>query len=136
MKLWGIFFLILGIGVGCKKNRMNLLSDRDIEVQVLKIEEASQIYRVRILLSEGSIKEKNVRQEDMWYKTDSCFYLNYKGRARSPVSIEPISNGLKNIYEYLVAFDEMTEIDGERMEFIYRDKFINKRTYKISLEND
>jgi hypothetical protein len=68
----------------------------------------------------------------LWYRMDSCFYLQYGGKKVFATIIQPIANGVVGSYEYFLSFD-ISQADESKWHLIYRDKYLNRKTYTLNL---
>ncbi|WP_147322018.1 hypothetical protein [Mucilaginibacter conchicola] len=69
--------------------------------------------------------------DHFWYRMDSCFYLNEKGRPRYPLLVQPVANGAKDNFEYILQFGR--EMQTDSAELVYSDRAAGTATYKFKL---
>ena len=143
-KLAGIIalFLTLLAASSCKsrKAEFNEVKDDSLTVQVLKIrnadEEGTIDLRVRIFPAHGLAEKSGKSTEEMWYATDSCFVLSTGGKELIPVMQQPVANGMKNSFEYLLLFEGAEVLDSRDMKLVYRDRHFTGKTYTMSLKSN
>lgn len=71
-------------------------------------------------------------KENLLYRMDSCFYLQ-KGAVKVYSQLtQTVANGLSVSFDYLVTFD-IDHFDEQKWNFIYLDKYLNKKKYTIKL---
>ncbi len=138
-----ICIALLMLLASCKSGQSDFQEIREsgLTVQVMGIRENEDTalgdYRVRIFPEKGiedTIGKET--QNNMLYKMDSCFYLLDKSRPTYPVGLEPIANGMKNSYEYLLLFDKETGIASDSLKLVYKDQYLNKKAYVFNLKKD
>lgn len=76
-------------------------------------------------------KEKGL-SATMWYRMDSCFYLQDGNKKLYASIIQPIANGVTGSYEYFLSFD-IGQDDDRKWQLIYQDKYLNQQKYSLSL---
>lgn len=126
-------------GGGCRrKGDFIEMKDKDLSIQVMKMNrgEDSDMHEYRIRIVPYSIPSSHTLQGDMWYKADSTIYLFDGTNKVYPVIMEPIANGIKNSYEYLLTFSKTTSADEVKLNLVYADRYINNRTYILDLNKD
>jgi len=115
------------------------VGDKDLTVQLANISKSVAggdiSYAARITPEKGLFTAAGKSaKENLMYRMDSCFYLQ-SGRTKIyPQLTQPVSNGLKNTFEYLVTFD-MPSFDGDKWFFVYEDKYLNRKKYMLNLKN-
>jgi len=142
MKIYSIFIVFsLGITVisACRQNKdvIKQIKVQGLTLMVMKTpggpEDADEMtYSARLIPDKGLIENKNAVVTAMQYKMDSCFYLQ-QGKERIYASLtQPIANGVKDSFEYLLSF-ERQGIKNNKWDFVYLDKYLNHKIYKIAI---
>jgi len=141
MKDFKIFLvmLIIPAAFSCKKApAISAVQDSDLSLRIMKIKnspddkEASN-YAVRLSPDKRLLAAKdNKLATDLWYRMDSCFYLQTGNQKIYATIIQPIANGITGTFEYYVSF-ETTEVSAGKPELVYADRYINHKKYKLSL---
>lgn len=125
------YLIVLAILFTCcrEKNISAEMMDKEILIQGMWQKQSEQV-KIRIFPKMISrIDDDKKINEQMMFGIDSCFTKVIAGKRVYPIGVIPISNGVKNCYEYLLTFPKQEE-DGE-FEVLYQDKFINKKVYKL-----
>jgi hypothetical protein len=120
--------------ISCSKSVTEVeIKDKDLLIQATCKEGSSsdQEYKVRIFpeLKYGESVDKKIN-EQMAYQIDSCFYKLRGIEKEFPEAVIPVSNGIKNCFEYLIVFSGKKD-DQEPNELLYESKYINATTYKL-----
>lgn len=109
MKNSRVFIWIIVIIVSCSSGKgFWELSDGDMRLQLMDMDsgvegEETQSFRFRIYPGKTITDRMDAEARSaMWYKMDSCVYLLKGTNKIYPVAIEPVANGVKNTFEYLV----------------------------------
>ncbi|MDB5123555.1 MAG: hypothetical protein JWP94_1684 [Mucilaginibacter sp.] len=68
----------------------------------------------------------------LWYRMDSCFYLQQGGKKVFASIIQPIANGVAGSYEYFLSFD-ISQAEESKWHLIYQDKYLNQKKYSLNL---
>ncbi len=123
---------------GCKQeSKINTIQDDGIAIEVRRLDDhkllsgldGECIYDVRISTQDPALFEQ-VSRQNMWFKMDSCFWVVENGTNVYPEIIEPVSNGQRNSFEYIIHFKgDFYNNTG----LFFKDTFINKKTYKVAL---
>jgi len=66
----------------------------------------------------------------LWYRMDSCFYLQRGTKKIYAGIIQPIANGVAGSYEYFLSFD-ISAADQSRWDLIYQDKYLTRKKYSL-----
>jgi hypothetical protein len=91
-------------------------------------------YSVRLFPGKAWLEENGTKQmERLSYGMDSCFSLHTAAAAYGPDIVQPINNGVKGCYEYLVSFNVVKTMKYRPMELVYTDRFIDKKLYRLAL---
>ena len=125
-----VFFL------SCAKNVAVVeIKDKDLLIRATYQQGSSaapdQEYKVRVFpeLKYGEKVDQKVN-EQMAYQIDSCFYRIRGKEKEFPDAVIPVSNGIKNCFEYLVVFSGTTSAQAPN-ELLYAPKYMNATTYKL-----
>jgi hypothetical protein len=70
----------------------------------------------------------------LWYRTDSCFYLQRGSKKIFASIIQPIANGVSGSYEYFLSFN-ISPADESKWHLIYQDKYLNQQKYSLNLND-
>jgi len=132
------YLILLATLFGCKaKNKITEVKDNDLTVMAIRNgkagKESETTYKVRVFPSKLVLENGgNKLAEKMLYRPDSSIYLLNEDKKNYPLYIEPVSNGIKGSYEFLVAFNTAT--NGKADTLIYQDKFINQKKYVLAIK--
>ncbi|WP_316824680.1 hypothetical protein [Pedobacter miscanthi] len=132
------YVMLLAILFGCRaKNQIAELKDSDLTVMAIRNRNATDgegnTYKVRIFPSKLVLENGgNKLAEEMLYRPDSSIYLIHGSKKDYPLYIEPVSNGVKGSYEFLVAFNAAANRKTDTL--IYQDKFINQKKYVLAIK--
>jgi len=121
------------------KSDFKEIRDSNIIIQLMSLKDSipdtSVIkYGVRIFPDKqiaSTLSEKS--KEDLWYRMDSSFYLQSGSDKQYASVIEPIANGQKNNYEYLLIFDKIPKMDTKKLLLAFNDKFISRKIHYFQL---
>ncbi len=133
--------LLILTGISCNKadTRFSEIKDKHLTLQVMKVQEGEDRsmleYRVRLLVNPNIDVNKQLGQK-MWYHTDSCFYFAEGERRIFPMVQEPVANGIKNSFEYLLLFNSHDLPEDRKLELTYRDLYISDKTYSFDLNKN
>lgn len=131
-KIWlvaiSIFFL------SCAERKKDELNNKELSIQIMEGEQQRETveYKVRVF---HHLTEPRVLQElskKMQYHADSSFYREENGKREYAESVVPIPNGIKNCYEYIVAFTRHNKPDPGILNF--SDQYITGKTYQLKLK--
>ncbi|MFD0794729.1 hypothetical protein ACFQZX_13970 [Mucilaginibacter litoreus] len=136
-----IVLIAFSLASGCRRaGALKEKSDRNMRVQVARMtpvtpKDDMAVYRVRLIPSEIlRTIHKELGSEHYWYRMDSCFYLDHAGHKQYPVVLQPVANGSKDNYEYLLQFvREMPSDSSDSVRFVFADKAINDIKYEFNL---
>jgi len=142
MKVNDIFYSLICLTVlaSCKHAKQPMeAKDGDLTVQIMAMDDSSNdehsvSYRARLIpdkrLMEGKTRdEKNA----LYYKMDSCFYFINGGVKTYASLVQPIANGVSGSYEYLLQFEKTPPLNTDTLNFVYQDRYINKKNYGIKM---
>jgi hypothetical protein len=131
------YVMIVALLFSCKaKDQVAQLKDDDLTVMAIRNSQATEgenTFKVRIFPSKIALENgSNKLTEEMFYRSDSCMYLLHGDKKDYPLYIEPVSNGVKGSYEFLVAFNKTPNQKSDTL--IYHDKFINQKKYVLAIK--
>jgi hypothetical protein len=64
---------------------------------------------------------------------DSCFFIKVGNLKCYPLFTQPVPNGIKNCFEFLISFNADNGIKNKPLQLMYADKYINGQTYSFEL---
>lgn len=115
------------------------LQSASIKMEVMKMDTKNDTtilnYRVRIYPDKKWL-ENNPRNlvSEMNYETDSCFFIKAGGAKCSPGFVQPVANGIKGCYEYLISFNVDNKLKMRSLNLVYTDKYIDRQTHTLNLD--
>jgi hypothetical protein len=126
--------------LSCKhKGKLNEIKDKDISFQVIQLKDKAEdgtglSYKARLLpdrkLIEALTKEN---KEALYYRMDSCFYIQNGNNKIYAAMVQPIANGISGSYEYLLDFELDRRQKEDTINLVYRDKYINHQEYQLKI---
>jgi hypothetical protein len=127
----------------CKQTKSSFkeLTDHGLTIQIMKLQDPSKdkmdiTYSVRLLPDKKLIAEKdNSVKTALWYRMDSCFYLQAGKKKIYADIVQPIANGVSGGFEYLLSFDAGA-VANDKWNLIYQDKYLNHRKYMLNTNNE
>lgn len=123
----------------CRSKRPSAQNgDKELTIQATKIEadkESGEEYRVRIFSSDkmDNAAEKKIN-EGMQMGADSLFSRISNGLKEYPKAVIPVGSSIKHSYEYILIFSGTHADDQDNEKLIYKDKYMNGKTYELSLK--
>jgi hypothetical protein len=132
-------FTSLVFSVGCKRSDKNFreIKNDDVTIQLTRLEGAKQSegsgYKFRIIPSPTYISKHKLLSDKFWYHMDSCFYTEKNG-FKTFAFIQPIANGQKANFEYLLQFDPAAVSGSDSLKLVYDDKFITQKNYTFNIQ--
>jgi hypothetical protein len=114
------------------------LKDQNLQLEAMKMDSPSDStvlnYKVRLYPSKLWLEAHgNGAATHFDYGVDSCFTVSTgMGRYR-PVFVQPVANGIKNCYEYLISFKADQTIKMKPLWLVYADKYIADDKYTLDL---
>lgn len=131
------YVMLVAVLFSCKaKDHVAQLKDDDLTVMAMRNSQTTEgetTFQVRVFPSKVVLENgSNKLTEEMLYRSDSCMYLLHGDKKDYPLYIEPVSNGVKGSYEFLVAFNKTPNIKTDTL--IYHDKFINQKKYVLAIK--
>jgi hypothetical protein len=140
LKQRALFALSFFCLYGCAhKTALRQTADKDLTFQLVDVSnkdaENDISYGARIIPS-NSFKEADNKaaKENLMYRMDSCFYLQSGLKKVYPQLTQPVANGLKRTFEYLVTFD-LPSFDEHKWFFVYEDRYLNRKKYTLDLKD-
>lgn len=144
MKANTLFYSLISLAMfaSCKhKNPFMEAKDADLTVQVMPLpatpDDSNTIsYKARVI-PDKQLMESKTREEKnaLYYKMDSCFYINSAQGKNYAVMVQPIANGVSGTYEYLLQFESAPKVI-DSINLVYQDKYINKKAYRLKIANN
>jgi len=93
-----------------------------------------QTFMVRVFPDKKIIEGgKEKITESFLYHSDSCFYLLKNNTKLYPEYVEPVVNGIKGSYEFLIGFSNQ-DLSLKEYTLIYQDQIINKKKYVLTIK--
>lgn len=142
MKNSRAFIWILVIIVSCSSGKgFWELSDGDMRLQLMDMDSGpegveTQSFRFRIYPGKAISDRMDAEARSaMWYKMDSSVYLLTGAGKIYPIAIEPVSNGVKNSFEYLILF-ENTVAKVKDLSLVYQDNYLTRKSYSFILNKE
>lgn len=89
-------------------------------------------YRVRIRPSTKNIGTTGAAY-NFYYGMDSCFSLRSGHKDLAPAFVQAVPDGIKGCFEYLVSFEVAAPSKLRPLALVYRDRFIDQKSYILSL---
>jgi hypothetical protein len=140
LKRKALFTLMMFVFYGCgHKSGLRQTGDKNITFQLVNISQKGAdndvSYGARIIPAKG-LQAANSRtaKENLMYRMDSCFYLQSGLTKVYPQLTQPVANGLKSTFEYLVTFD-MPSFDENKWFFVYDDRYLDRKKYMLNLKD-
>lgn len=130
--------MLIGLISCTAKSPSGQYFDNDIKVmaQLKKTTstDAVQTFMVRVFPDQKIIENRKEEiTESFLYHADSCFYLLKNNTKVYPEYVEPIANGIKGSYEFLVEFNDQ-DFSLKEYTLIYQDKIINNKKYVLAIK--
>ncbi|WP_293785340.1 hypothetical protein [uncultured Pedobacter sp.] len=130
--------MLLGIISCTAKSPSGQYFDKDIKVMAQLKKNTSnnrmQTFMVRVFPDQKIMEQgKEKIAESFLYHADSCFYLLKNNAKLYPEYVEPIVNGIKGSYEFLVGFNNQN-LSSKEYILIYQDQMINKKKYVLTIK--
>jgi hypothetical protein len=131
--------ILLGLILSCStKKPAGQSSDVDLNVMAQLKEtpstEHTRTFMIRVF-PDKKFAESGMEKitESFLYHSDSCFYLLKNNVKLYPEYVEPIVNGIKGSYEFLVGFSDQ-DLSTKEYTLIYQDQIINKKKYVLTIK--
>ena len=114
------------------------VTSSSMQIEVLKMDTQRDTsllnYKLRIYLDRSWVDKNQPNQtNEMNYQADSCFYILAGGVKCRPAFVQPVANGIKNCYEYLISFNADKQLKMKSLNLVYADKYIDGKTYTLDL---
>lgn len=98
---------------------------------------SSYALAVRVFTPKTAIQELSKELKDsLWYRMDSCFYLNSGGEKIYPEGLEAVAGANKNCFEYLLLFDRQAANIQRPVSLVYHDRYLDGKTHSFQINND
>lgn len=105
-----------------------------MKVKPPKMDTTALTYKIRIYPGKEWTETNSGRQKNgLFYGMDSCFTLRTAAASYSPDMVEPVNNGIKGCYEYLLSFGIAKAMKYRQLQLVYTDRFIDGKPYQIIL---
>lgn len=114
--------------------QVRVISDQRMTVQVARLTDRedgrSIYYRVRLIPGATFRKtHQTLGTDHFWYRMDSCFYLrDTRGEVYASL-VQPVANGAKDNYEYILEFLKGATRDSVTL--VYQDKEAKEINYQF-----
>ncbi|WP_439697093.1 hypothetical protein ACFGVS_01025 [Mucilaginibacter sp. AW1-7] len=144
-----LLFLIIVTFTACKTPTERWLAGMEdfrevrsatLSLQALRMKESARDtaelnYKVRIYPSRAWLgaNSRNGRAADFYYHMDSAFTVKYGNQTMQPQLVQPVANGLSTCFEYLVTIAVTPGLKMKTLSILYRDRFIDGKTYEMNL---
>lgn len=131
--------ILLGLIFSCtSKSPSGQSLDNDLRIMAQLKNNSSndrmQTFMVRVFPDKKNIEVgKEKITESFFYHADSCFYLLKNNVKLYPEYVEPVANGIKGSYEFLVAFSDQ-DLSLKEYTLVYQDLIINKKKYVLTIK--
>lgn len=131
--------ILIGLMFSCtSKSPSGQSLDNDIHImaQLKKTSSNAQMQTFMIrVFPDKKFTESGMEKitESFLYHADSCFYLLKNDVKLYPEYVEPIVNGIKGSYEFLVGFNNQ-DLSSKEYTLIYQDQIINKKKYVLTIK--
>jgi hypothetical protein len=145
-KILMLAFVLTPLLFSCKGNKLKGLADfkelkdSSLVIQAMKIKDQPDTgmikYGVRVFPAKellSVLTEEN--KQALWYKMDSSFYLESGAGKYYAAMIEPIANGQKNNFEYLVMFEIVPQMKLTDLTLVFKDKYLSHKTHSLQLSS-
>jgi hypothetical protein len=115
------------------------IKDKELTIQAMDIKATADddetiSYKVRLIpekrIMEGMHEEE---KNKLYYKMDSCFYMNDGKQKNYAALVQPIANGVSGSYEYLLQFETGKNFKADTIDLIYQDRYINHKIYGLKM---
>lgn len=114
------------------RNKGNYNSTKNGELTLMAISGQKEgLLKVRLTFDQkGEGLDAPRFVEAMQYDMDSCFYIQGEGPKSYPIYVEPIANGMRKNFEYLIGFERDFK-KGEKL--VYVDRYRSKKNIELTL---
>jgi len=122
----------------CKDRDFKEINNGDVHIQVTRLKGAIQNegsgFKFRLLPSRNFTATHRLSTENLWYHMDSCFYTEKDGVKTYVAMVQPIANGVKDNFEYLLQFDPAVTATRDSVRLVYYDKYITRQHYTFNIQ--
>lgn len=134
-----LFGTCLILEMACKSGDSFIeVKDEKLTIQLTKLQNEEDVtessYRLRILPDRSLYNDVEAFRHLMWYSLDSTVYIEGKNGKTYPDMIQPVSNGIKDSFEYLLVFNDEKNSANAISRLIYDDKYFTKKAYILDLD--
>lgn len=145
MRKYGFILMLLAVAA-CNTQRQKWqdslvaykeIKDKAMELELMKSPENDTTvlnYKIRIFPAKAWLENQPSNSGyNFNYRMDSCFFIKAGNVKHYPLFTQPIANGIKNCFEYMVSFQTDNGIKMKELQLMYADKYINGKTYSFEL---
>ncbi|QXV63631.1 hypothetical protein INP83_10930 [Mucilaginibacter sp. 21P] len=129
--------LILICGCSGRSAGFRSVGDEDITFQAMPAERnvagaAAGSFLFRVTPSATKFEALSVALKDsLTLSMDSAFKAVIHHRESPPVFLQSVPSGVKGTFEFMADFDMKGIKESDTIELIYRDKYINRKLYRV-----
>lgn len=111
---------------------------RSMTLEIMKMADKNDTvvlnYKVRIYPAKQWLANRPAGAvNDLNYRMDSCFAVRAGSVKQPAVFVQPVANGVKDCFEYLVSFEMGNAMKMKTLQLVYTDKYIDGHTYFLDL---
>ncbi|MCR8558153.1 hypothetical protein KXD93_10885 [Mucilaginibacter sp. BJC16-A38] len=125
--------ILLAVSIAaCRPETRQVQEVRDsrLIVQLVRINAGATAYKCKIVPVQEGITNSGRVSNQMLYHADSCFYLLDNGKPKYAVAVQPVANGIKGSYEYLLQWDAAGPVS-----LVFDDKYLYSRKYTFKIKD-
>jgi hypothetical protein len=127
------------VSCGPKKNKVLEIRDSKLVIHLTKISAergaGDVAYKCKIIpLKIAGYQDFPVRNQ-MIYHMDSCFYLLKNHEKSYSVFVQPVANGIKGTFEYLLQWHVDDNANTGTVSLIFNDKYLYSRIYTFKIKD-
>ncbi len=137
--LYGVIGLLLLSA--CNRNEKLLTAkDSDLTIELMQLKKegdgsATLSYQARLIPQKQLLAAKNGTDKNaLFYKMDSCFYINTGKQKIYAALVQPVANGVSGTYEYLLQFEVGEKEKATNFNIVYQDRYLNKKAYILDTD--
>lgn len=146
MRKYGIIIALLAMAA-CKTPQQKWLDSlteykavksKSMTLEIMKMADKNDTtvlnYKVRLYPAKEWLETRTADAvNNLNYRMDSCFMIKAGSLKHDPVFVQPVVNGIKNCFEYLVSFEMDSTVKMKTLKLVYKDKYIDGHTYFFDL---
>lgn len=135
-----LYGLILS-GCSSAKRPYGELKDKDLTFQAVLLEDKPEdtgLYTLRARITPDKLlftRKTGEEKSRLIYGMDSCFYLQQGARRLLAAQVVPVAGGVSGTFDYLVSFKKETPDKTGSWSLIYQDRLLNRKTYRLQLND-